>query len=46
MGEVLGGSGFPKSGEVLRLGVGFGLRIVEQLSLSMVCEHSVGFMVL
>ena len=46
MGEVLGGSGFPKRGEVLRLGVGFGLRNVEHTSLSMVCEHSVGFMVL
>ena len=36
VGEVLGGRGFLKRGEVLRLGVGFSFRIVEQLSLSMV----------
>jgi hypothetical protein len=34
--EVLGGRGFLKRGEVLRLGVGFGFRIVEQSSLSKV----------
>ena len=29
VGEVLGGRGFLKGGEVVRLGVGFGFRIVE-----------------